>query len=672
MHLLPARSRITRAVRALFLRLLVLFSCGLTIPAIQADPFPSPQPAPPADLTTLQISATPERTTYLLGETVRVRYAVANHGTETITVRRDNDTAFWRPDSLQVVAFEAVTGAPVPAAPSGMDMLNYRYGRRHSIAPGKTWSHDFFILRHVELPGPGRYRFQLRHTLGWPDQSTAPAAPEFTLEFAAPTPDQADALVAAAPPLGSPEDDTPRPVDTFGFNYSVYIVPLVKRIAAGEPALLDSLDRMATPEATAALIELSTNPHGSVAKAARHKILYRLPPQGAITVYSGDVWPWFPGRKNRQDAAWTSAEFTSARALACTLLQEELPPLDASGFINTWDSSVFIAAAILARLGEASDLADLAQGLQTAAYARTLDATAYRNRVWAFSGNEIDGLRTAYAGMHARGIRIRPTSTQLGEAILAFDDARLSTRPAGVTLFSDDFRNSVRTIGPRSPAWLDQLNLIANLLPWPADPSSGERPGYLGDPTAHRPPHPMLLIAALESIPAPLPPECVPFVDYTLESNVPHVIHAACAVAVETRSPVFVPALLHVLRTESNPHVRATVAKAVAQLGDRRAALRALADDLATTPEPEQLLRTLADILFGKNQPAINYNIPMLSRTERLALGESWQTFLRENETRLAQEPGLAPGDAIIPKILFAGSIAWRLPQGQLWPEHAE
>lgn len=673
MHLPSAPTRTLRALRNLRALLLIFAACGLTVTTAQADPNFHPPAVPPADLATLQVSAVPERTTYFLGETVRVRYSVANRGPETIRVRRDNDTGFWRPDSLQVLAVDAETGTPAPASPSSLDMFNYRYGRRHSIAPGETWNHDFFVLRYVELPGPGRYRFQLRHTLGWPDKNTAPAAPEFILEFKAPTPAEAAALIAAAPPLGSPSDDTPLPIDSFGFNYPVYIAPLVQRIAAGEPALLDSLDRMARPEATAALIELSTNPHGPVAKAARRKLLHRLPLQEGVTAYLGDAWPAYPSQNDRHNAAWTAAEFTSARALARVLFKEPLAPPDSSGYINAWDSPAFVAAAFLASLGDASDLPALAAGLQHIAYARDLDATAYRNHSWSLLGDEIDGVRRSYAGMHARGIRAQFTPTQLGEAILVFDDARMASSSAGISSFASGSTNSNRTVGPRPAAWLDQINIIANRLPPPASvgASSGGRPDYLGD-LAHRPPNPLLLVAALESIPSPLPPECILFVEFALGSDVPHVIHAACAVAVETRSPVFIPALLRVLRTETSPHVRATVALAIARLGDCNTALSALAEDLAITPEPEELLRTFANILFGEGSPASNHNIPMLSRTERLALLETWRTFLRDNASRLAQEPRLAPGDPLIPAHLFAGSIFWRLSDGQLWPAPAK
>jgi hypothetical protein len=662
--------------RLLRLRLLLPTALVLCAALLRADPYPSPPALPPDDLATLVVSAAPERETYLLGETVRVFYSVTNRGPAPITIRRDNSTAYWRPESLRVAATDLATGEPVPLSPAGFDIFNYRYGRRHTLAPGETWTHAFFPLRHVELPGPGRYRFRLRHTLGWPDADLAPAAPEFDLVFTEPSPEQAAALIATLPPLGQETDDTPLPVDTYGFHFPIYTPHLLARIAAGEPALLDSLDRLPTPEATAALIKLSTNSHVPVALAARRKLITRLPAQEGVTTYSSDVWAMI--HDTRKDAAWTPAEFASARALARALLAEDLPPRNASGHVNTWDSPAFIAAALLARLGEASDLSHLAGGLQKAAYARPLDATAYRNRTWQLLDDETAALRSAYAGLRSRGIRAFPTATRLGEAILAFDEARLAAESAQVPLFSADFRTFdsldgfARTAGPRSSDWLDQLYLLANLRPWPPAPSAGERPGHLGDPATGRPPHPVLLIAALESIPAPLPPECVPFINFALESDVPHVVHAACAVAVETRSPVFIPALLRVLATETDPRLRATVTRALAGLDDRLAAIRALADDLAVTPEPGELLRQLGQSLFPKAQPANQYSRVPLSRSARLALRDAWLTFIADHADRFRNAEPFVVGDPQIPPALFSNHITWRRPDESLWPAVAD
>ena len=643
---------------------------------LRADPYPTPPALPPDDLATLTISATPERTRYLLGETVRVHFSVANHGSAPITVRRDNDTAFWRPTSLHVTAFDAATGEPVPAAPSDFDLFNYRYGRRHTIAPGETWTHAFFPLRFVELPGPGRYRFRLRHTLGWPDEHTAPAAPEFILEFEEPSPEQATALVASIPPLEPPTDDTPPTVDTYGFNYPIYLPHLLARVAVGELALLDSIDRLPTPAATAALIELSTNPNATIAFAARRKLIARLPPREGITIYGNDLW----GMTSRalKDSAWTPAEIVAARALARKLFEADLPPRSASGFFHVWDSPAFIAGALLARLGEASDLPHLARGLEKVAYLRARETTVYRYRDWPSRSDEIDSLRSAYAGTRARGIQFLTTPSRLGEAILALGEARLAAGRAMAMRFSGDFdpfdSHSIapRTQGPRSAAWLDQLYLMANLRPWPAGPSGGERPGYLGDPSTGRPPHPVLLVAALESIPVPLPPECVPFVNFALESDVPHVVHAACAVAAETRSLVFVPALARVLATESDPHLRATVSRALVRLDDRLGAFRSVADGLATAPEPREILRQLGELLFAKRQPARQYNRAPLSRSARLALRDAWSAFIDEHAERLQRPEPFEVGDPTIPTALFDNHMAWRRPDESLWPVIAD
>lgn len=661
--------------RLLRLRLLLPTALALCAPLLRADPYPSPPALPPEDLATLVVSASPERESYLLGETVRVFYSVTNRGPAPITIRRDNSTAFWRPTSLHVAATDLATGEPVPPTPAGFDFLNHRYGRRHTLAPGETWTHAFFPLRHVELPGPGRYRFRLRHTLGWPDADLAPAAPEFDVVFSEPSPEQAAALIAALPPLGQASDDTPLPVDTYGFHFPLYTPHLLARIAAGEPALLASLDRLPTPEATAALIKLSSNSHAPVALAARRSLITRLPPQDGITTYDnmGATVP-----KARKDAAWTPAEFASARALARALLTHDLPPRDASGHVNAWDSPTFIAAALLARLGETSDLPHLVGGLQKAAYARPLDATTYRNRTWQLLDDETAALRSAYAGLRSRGIRAAPTATRLGEAILAFDEARLAAGSAQAPLFTADFHPfdstgvSTRTAGPRSSAWLDQLYLLANLRPWPPTPSGGERPGHFGDPATGRPPHPVLLVAALDSIPAPLPPECIPFVNFALESDVPHVVHAACAVAVETRSPIFVPALLRVLATETDPRLRVTVSRALARLDDRLAAIRALADDLAVTPEPGELLRQLGQSLFPKAQPANQYSRAPLSRSARLALRDAWLTFIAAHADRIQNAKPFEVGDPQIPPTLFGNHITWRRPDESLWPAVAD
>lgn len=648
-----------RAVVGILLRFMVVLAGALTVSSLHADQFSLP--LPPVDISTLRVTATPERTTYRLGETVRVRYAVANHGTETVTIRRDNDTTFWRAESLHVLAFDAGTGAPVPAVAGGIDVLNYRYGRRASIAPGETWEHDFFPLRYVALPGPGRYRFQLRHTLGWPDSATAPAAPEFPLEFTAPTAAEAARIVASLPPLSVAKDDAPLPVDTFGFNYPVYLPYLVKRIASGEPALLDSIARMMTPEATSALIELATNPHKTVANAARHKLLHRLPWQEGTVSY-GMEGPDTVSFKNRGDSAWTPAQELAARTLVRALIKEELPSPDAQGFVSSWDSPAFIAAALLAHFGEADDLSALAQGLERVSYARTLDAHAYRNhRFDSILPDEIDAYRRAYDGMRARGVRAPFAFNGLGESILAFDEARLGGKETDIKKFGDDMDiRSSRTKGPRSAEWFAALDLLTKRGSWAVGPDS------FGVPEDKRPPNPMILIAALESIPAPCPPECVPFIEFAFESDVPQVIHAACAVAVETDSKVFASALLRVLHTESDPRVRVTAATALARTGDRLAALRELSGDLAFTPEPSRIIAGLSAILVSRRPNSVS-GWRTLSRSERLALCEAWRTFIRENETRLA-ESGFEPGDPKVPTALFTRGIGWNLPLGKTWP----
>lgn len=646
----------------------LLLLTSLALGPLRADPFASPPALPPADLGTLRITATPERSRYLLGETVRVHFSVANLGPAPITVRRDNDTAFWRPTSLHVTVLDDATGEPLPAAPSGFDLFNYRYGRRHTLAPGETWTHAFFPLRFVEPPGPGRYRFQLRHTLGWPDENAAPAAPEFTLEFEAPSPGQAASLVAALPHLESPTDDAPLSIDTCGFNYPIYVPHLLARIATGEPALLDSLDRLPTPAATAALLILASNSHAEVAAGARSRLLHRLPLRAGITSYGGDAWPAFPAHGPRHDDAWTSAEIDQARALARELLRLDLPELPNHQLANSRNSPAFAGAALLAPFGEAADLKSVADCLTRVAYSRTLETADYRHHSPFIIPDEYHLLRAAFAAMHGRGIRAPLAPTSLGEAILLLDQFRLDAPPAGVAGFAEVAVRSSRTLGPRPAAWLHQLGLLDGLVAWPAGPSAPERPSYLGDAAAGREPNARLLIAALESIPAPLPPECLPFVHFAFESSNPYVVHAACAVAVETQELSLLPALQRVLASENDPWLRTTVVDAIAQLGDRVHALRSLASDLAVTSEPGEVLARLGALVFATKAPQARRNLPVPSRSARLALRDSWLTFLALHEKRLLDSAPFTPGAAEVPAELFAGFLSWRREDGSYWP----
>jgi len=553
-----------------------------------------------------------DRTEYFLGENVLVHFILENTSDKPFKACFGGDNR-GASRSLRFIVTATDESGNVAEDPDPSKMCFGGMMSGGEVKPGENYTKSLELMRYCRIVKPGRYTIRATHDFGWKEggQRKRPVG-ETVLTFRMPTPDEAEAVVSAMEKLPDPNTINYRAgkghSDYADFTYlthPVYLKPLLQRVEAGDYRTLVSIGSMATREATEALINLSLSANPELARMATSLLVMRMPnPANA----GGGFWNSPPfTREFRQhlvEQSW-DAEFASTlRVLATNLLTRTGAEkngintrMAASGYFLRDDSSeseVATGAKIISLIGELED-ADAV----LAAMDRALNPMINPRRDPKDNITDLpQPLRELLNAMNAlKGKGYAPPT-------------RWSSGATGLLYFTW----LANEPGPRPARWLDTLKVFG-----------GDQSRYPGR------------IAALNSIPSPLPKTCVDFVMERLSDKDLGVCLVACGIAGDSGNPVFLQPLLEIVATEHHEWLFRQAAESAKKLGAGYELLDILADRLSEEGLYNDALTHISSAIFKDRPSGISTGRTDFTRAQRLALRNTWKQFLAKHADEIKQ-----------------------------------
>jgi hypothetical protein len=183
--------------------------------------------------------------------------------------------------------------------------------------------------------------------------------------------------------------------------------------------------------------------------------------------------------------------------------------------------------------------------------------------------------------------------------------------------------------GPRSEEWLEMLKAFGPNTRYPTR------------------------MAVLNSIPQPLPENCVEFVKGRLADEDLGVCMVACNIAGKSGNKAFLQPILDIIATEHQEWLLREATDAATKLGAGFDLLNVWADRLQT------VVAGLPGSSSGRTD---------LTRSERIELKNQWKTFLAKHADEIRQGKKYTIDDPALTPALFGRARTWRLPNGKFWP----
>ena len=581
---------------------------------------------------------------YYFGEPCLVEFVLRNTGDKEISYESGGDyRGASRALRFRVQAVDA-HGEPVPDADPAM-CFGGMFGTR-TLKPGEEWRQKLWPLDYLRLTKPGKYTVRITHDLGWNGREAASGrenadkssfvpkdwrAPigEAQVEFLIPDEQQAEKVLdAISAELKKRENDESRRVpSTRDLAFPVYLPLLKKRALAGEQYFLQALGEIPTKEATLTLLELAENKAFSDAAAAAYLLSSRMPlgPETRVD--------WNKEKRQRLlDAAWDESYTPRARAIALALVSAFNPDApapkpqgaSATGYFRNMVASEFkdvdLGARMLAGVGTAEDYETLRVALDKAFKLALNPRRGADVNILDFPAPMPDLIR-ALDALHERGLELKSHS---GDAAIYLDFHWLANTPP-----------------PRPKRWLGSAKAF----------SDSRYPTQM---------------AILESIPAPMPPECWELVHKLLDARDYGTMMKACQVAGTSGDKTLLPEVLAIVRVEQNEWLFRSAADAAAQLGARRELASALAERLTD----EKLCRDALERLIALTvESRANGGGSGMTRQERIAAQDAWRELIATHGENIeAGKKFQVEDDEHLPRVLFARAAHWTLSDGKTWP----
>ncbi len=244
-----------------------------------AEASPQGSPVPEGAKITLEF----DRSEYFLGDNVLAHFVVENTGDEPFKISQGGDyRGAGRSLRFKVTATDEAGHETEDPAPSPMcfgGLMN-----EPTIKPGGKFTASVPLILYREFEHPGRYTIRVSHDLGWQEQTDGRPRPVAagTVAFRLPDADQAEKIVARmehlpADPNVSEGERAPDYADFTALRQPVYLLALLRRAGKGDARALEGIGHMATPEATAALIQLAGERDDEGALDAALTLNSRLP-----------------------------------------------------------------------------------------------------------------------------------------------------------------------------------------------------------------------------------------------------------------------------------------------------------------------------------------------------------------------------------------------------------
>jgi hypothetical protein len=473
-------------------------------------------------------------------------------------------------------------------------------------------------MRYRRILQPGRYTIRVTHDYGWKEDERKRPVAEVSLRFRMPTADEAEAVVSAMEKLPASPDNTygqraQNYADFTALCHPIYLKPLLQRIEKGDRNALEGICWIASVDATKVLIELATNGNPQLALEAAKTLAMRLPDPALESMNGFGGFPPFTKEARRQlvKNSWDPKLAPAVRSLATNYLaRSETREIAAGAFMIEAVGTTNEARAVWAALDRVLD--PLVQPRRDPKD-NILDQPA-----------GVRELLNAMKVLHSRGYTIEEDRVG-GEGGFLLYFTWLADQPA-----------------PRPGRWLELLNVFGENCRYP------------------------IRVAALNSIPDPVPEDCMAFVKARLADDDLGVVRAACAVAARSGNANFLKPLLEIVATEHHEWLLREASAAAKKLGAGFDLVNAWADRLVEEHLYNLALDALQTVIEGL--PGSWSGRTDLSREERIALRNEWRRFLARHEDEIRRGKKFKMDDPALSKSLFGRARTWQLSNGKLWP----
>jgi hypothetical protein len=424
-----------------------------------------------------------------------------------------------------------------------------------------------------------------------------------------PTLPEAETVIAAMENLPSSRNSTfgERSRDYADFAalcQPIYLQPLLRRAERGDLNTLAGICWIETPQATEALISLATNSDSKIALDAAQTLTMRLPDPGLDSTNGFGGFAPFTRETRRRlvKNSWNSKLAPSIRRLATNYLT------------RSEKTEVAAGAFMIQAVGTTNEAPAVQIALD-----RMLDSLVRPRRDpkddILDQPEDVRELIGAMNVLHDRGYTL--------------DEDRLSHESAFLLYFTW----LVNKPPPRPERWLELLNVY------------GENCRY---PTR---------VAALNSIPEPVPDDCIPFVKARLGDDDLGVCRAACAVAGKSGDKAFLKPLLEIVATEHHEWLLREATDAARKLGAGFDLLDTWADRLSEEHLYELALDSLQTVMQGL--PGSWSGRTDLGRGERIELRNQWKKFLAEHADEIRNGKKFKLNDPALTPSLFGRARTW-------------
>lgn len=554
---------------------------------------------------------------YFLGENVLLHFTLENTGNNPFEADFGGD---YR-GATRALRFKVTVtdeSGRIADDPDTSEFCGGGFGGPRKFNPGDKFVQSLPLMRYRRILQPGRYTIRVSHDYGWKVGERKRPVGEISLVFRMPSPDEAESVVASMEKLPLSPNNTygeraQNYADFTALCHPIYLRPLLQRVERGGQNALEGICWIGSADATKALIELATNANPKLALEAARTLTMRLPDPARDSTNGFGGFPPFTREARRQlvKNSWDAKLAPAVRSLATNYLtRSETAEIATGAFMIQAVGTTNEASAVRAALD------------------RLLDPMVRprRNR----EENILDqppGVRELLNAMnvlHSQGYTI--------------EEDRLSGQGALLLYFTWQANQPVA----RSERWLELLTAFGENCKYP------------------------VRVAALNSIPEPVPEGCIPFIKDRLTDADLGVCRAACAVAGKSGNKDFLKPLLEIIATEQQDWLLREATEAANKLGAGFELLDVWASRLTDEHCYNLALDSLQKVVEGL--PGSSSGRTDLTRGERIELRNQWTTFLSKHEDEIRAGKKFQTDDPALSPALFGRARIWQLRNGKSWP----
>lgn len=554
---------------------------------------------------------------YFLGENVLLHFILENKSDQPFEADFGSDyRGAARHLRFKVTAIDE--SGRMAEDPDVSEFCGGGFGGSRKLNPGEKFTQSLPLMRYRRILQPGRYTIRVTHDYGWKEGERKRPVAEIPLIFRMPSPQEAEAIVAAMEklpldPNNSYGERAQNYADFTALCQPVYLDPLLQRAKNGDPNALEGICWIASSDATAALIGLATNANPKLALDAAKTLTMRLPDPALESTNGFGGFPPFTRESRRQlvKNSWDAKLAPAVRSLATNYLARQET------------EKMAVGACMIQTVGTTNEAPAVRAALD-----RVLDPLVQPRRD---PKDDIldqpEGVRELLNAMnvlHARGYSIGEDQIS-GEGAFLLYFTWLADQPP-----------------PRPERWLEILNTFGDNCRFPTR------------------------VAALNSIPEPAPIDCFAFVKSRLTDSDLGVCRTACSVAGRSGNKDFLKPLLEIIATEHHEWLLREATDAANKLGGGFDLLDTWADRLAEEHLYGLALDSLQTVIEGL--PGSSSGRTDLTRGERIELRNQWRSFLTKHADEIRAGKKFKVSDPALTPALFGRARTWQLPNGKFWP----